>query len=53
MRTAFGWYLLLLANVIVTPYLLGVPPRCRREWRCVTITLAFLTWLLLGLESVR
>lgn len=53
MRTTSGWYWLLLGVIVVAPYLLGVPPRSARDWRCVTIAVAFLTWLLLGLQPAR
>ena len=48
MRSLPYWYLGLLLVCIVGPYLLGVRPRGRRDWRHIVVAIAFLTWLLLG-----
>ena len=53
MRTPLTWYLLLLVATMVGPYLCGVAPRSPRQWRLVSVTIAFLTWLLLGIASLR
>jgi hypothetical protein len=53
MQTPLAWYLLLLAACVVGPYLFGVRPRRRRDWMLLTITIAFLTWLLAGFAFVR
>jgi hypothetical protein len=53
MRTPFSWYVLLLLVTALGPYALGVRPRCPRQWRYVSVTVAFLTWLLLGIASLR
>ena len=53
MGTPLGWYLLLLAIILVIPYFAGVPPQSRRQWQYVLVTIAFLTWLLLGSTSLR
>jgi hypothetical protein len=53
MRTPLSWYLVLLVVILVVPYLAGVPPRSRRQWRYLLVTIAFLTWLLLGFASLR
>ncbi len=45
-------YIALAALCLVLPYLLHVRPRRLRDWRLITVTLAFLTWLLLGLASL-
>jgi hypothetical protein len=45
-------YVTLVVACVVLPYLLGVPPRSPREWRLMAITIAFLTWLLLGFVSL-
>jgi hypothetical protein len=47
------WYLWLVIGTAVAAHLLGVQPRSEREWHYVRITLGFLTWLMLGLASVR
>ena len=46
------WYVALLFACIVLPYLLGVRPRGRRDWRFMVVVIAFLTWLLLGFTFV-
>lgn len=53
MRTPPTWYLVLLLATIAGPYLCGVAPRSPRQWRFVSVTIAFLTWLLLGIASLR
>lgn len=47
------WFLALVAACIGGPYLLHVPPRTRRRWVALTVTLAFLAWVLLFLAPVR
>ena len=53
MRTPLSWYVLLVSVITIAPYVLGIPPRTPQQWRYVAITIAFLTWLLLGFASVR
>jgi hypothetical protein len=53
MGTLFAWYVLLLLVTAVGPYVLGVRPRSSRQWHYVSVTIAFLTWLLLGIASLR
>ncbi len=53
MPPQFIWFLALVAACIAGPYLLRVPPRTRRHWAAVCVTLAFLAWVLLFLASVR
>ena len=53
MRTPTFWFAVLLLVCMIAPYLLGVPPRSRRDWMWLVGTIAFLAWLLLGLASLR
>jgi hypothetical protein len=53
MRSLVAWYVLLLAFCVGLPYLLGVRPRRSRDWTYLSVTIAFLTWLMLGFASVR
>jgi hypothetical protein len=53
MRTPLAWYVFLMGICLAGPYLLGVRPRRRRDWRALTATVAFLTWLLIGFVSLR
>ena len=46
-------FALLAAACIVGPYALGVSPRTRRDWRWIAITIAFLTWVLPMMASLR
>ena len=53
MNTPAGWLSLLVACCILGPYVLGVRPRRRADWLALTLTVAFLIWLLGGFTSVR
>jgi hypothetical protein len=53
MRTPLAWYVLLVSLCVLAPYLVGVRPRRRKDWIVLTVTIAFLTWLLGGFVSVR
>jgi hypothetical protein len=53
MRSPWFWYVLLVIVCIVGPYVLGIPPRGRRDWAVMTAALGFLTWLLGGFAFVR
>lgn len=53
MRSPVSWYVLLVTLCVIGPYLMGVPPRRRRDSMILTATLAFLTWLLGGFAFVR
>jgi hypothetical protein len=53
MRSASTWFLILTGACIAAPYVLGVRPRTRRDWVCLTLTLAFLAWILPLMISVR
>jgi hypothetical protein len=48
MRSLSAWYLLLVGACVVLPYLLRLQPARRRDWTFLSVTIAFLTWLLLG-----
>jgi hypothetical protein len=52
-RSPLTWYAVLVALCLIAPYLLGVRPRQRKDWVLLTVTIAFLTWLLAGFTSVR
>jgi hypothetical protein len=52
-RTPLAWFVLLAGICLMGPYVFGVRPRTRRDWVSVTLTLAFLTWLLVGFASLR
>jgi hypothetical protein len=52
-RTAYFWYGLLLITCIGAPYLAHVRPRSRADWLMLRTTITFLTWLLVGLITVR
>lgn len=47
------WFLVLALASVVGPYALRVPPRTRRQWLYIAITLAFLAWLLPLMVSLR
>ena len=51
MRTFSFWCLVLVATCLVGPYVFGVRPRRRRDWFALAIVIAFLIWLLPGLDS--
>lgn len=53
MRSAGTWFLVLALVCVIAPYLLGVRPRTRRHWAYLAITIAFLTWLLAYMTSLR
>ncbi len=46
-------YAALLVALIVLVYVLRMQPRRYRDWRWIALTVGFLTWLLLGLASLR
>ena len=52
-RTPLFWWIVLVSSCIVFPYLIGTPPRTRRDWMLLTATIAFLTWLLAGFTFLR
>jgi len=53
MRTPLAWYILLVSLCILAPYAFRIRPERRRDWIWITVTIAFLTWLLAGFASLR
>jgi hypothetical protein len=53
MESPSTWFLTLAGVCVGGPYLLGVRPRTRRQWRYVTLTIAFLAWILPLMASLR
>jgi hypothetical protein len=53
MRSALTWFVILAGVCIAGPYVLGVPPRTRRDRFYLGLTLAFLAWILGLMISVR
>jgi hypothetical protein len=53
MNTPGVWLMMLAALCVAGPYLLKVRPRRRADWIALTVTLAFLAWLLGGFSSLR
>jgi hypothetical protein len=53
MRSAAAWFFLLAGLCIFGPYLLGVPPKTRRDRVYLAITIAFLVWILPLMISLR
>ena len=47
------WFVILTAACLVGPYLLGVPPRARRQWVYIAITIAFIAWILPLMAALR
>jgi hypothetical protein len=45
-KSAGFWFLVLLAVCIIGPYALRVRPTTHRQWTYVTITIAFVAWVL-------
>ena len=50
--SAGSWLLLLVAVIVVGPYVLGVPPRSARDWRAIMITVIFVG-VRLGIGTLR
>lgn len=53
MRSAVKWFLILASGCMFGPYVLGVPPKTRRDWMFVAVALAFLAWVLPLMISLR
>jgi hypothetical protein len=53
LKSSTFWFVVLALGSVVGPYALRVPPRTRRQWVCVAITLALLAWLLPLMVSLR
>ena len=51
--SANAWFLVLAAACMLGPYVLGVPPKTRRQRHYIAITLAFVAWLLPLMVSLR
>jgi len=47
------WFVVLAVASTLGPYVLRVPPRTRRQWLYISITLALLAWLLPLMVSLR
>ena len=53
MNTTYGWLMTLVALCVAGPYVFKVRPSRRIDWLALTVTLAFLVWLLGGFTSLR
>ena len=53
MRSPVNWFWMLATVCIVAPYVLGVRPTTATQRRYVSLTIAFLAWILLLMTSVR
>jgi hypothetical protein len=53
LRSPTFWFGVLALVSVVGPYALRVPPRTRRQWLYIAITLALLAWLLPLMVSLR
>jgi len=52
-RSPNFWFAILAGICVIGPYVLRVQPRTRRQWLCVAVTLALLTWLLPHMAALR
>jgi len=48
-----AWFLVLTAVCLVGPYVLGFPPKTRRQWLYIGLTIAFVAWILPLMVSLR
>jgi hypothetical protein len=53
MNVPYTWLAVLVALCIAGPYALHIRPRRRLDWIALTVTVAFLAWLLGGFASLR
>jgi hypothetical protein len=53
MKSHTTWFLILAALCIAGPYILGVPPKARRQRVLIAVTIAFLAWLLALMAPLR
>jgi hypothetical protein len=53
MNAALVWFAALAIVCVAGPYLLGVPPRTRRQWVYLAVAIAFLAWVLPLMVSLR
>ena len=51
--SANTWFLVLSGVCLLGPYALGVPPKTRRHWWYISLTIAFVAWLLPLMASLR
>ena len=51
--TTVKWFLILLGACVASPYVLRVSQRSRRQWFYVTLTVAFMFWVLFFMGSLR
>jgi hypothetical protein len=50
LRSFAFWFLILSMTCLVAPYAVGMPPRSRHDWLALALIIAFLSWLLPGLD---
>ncbi len=53
LRSPITWFVVLAAICTIGPYVLHAPPKTRRQWLYVALTLAFIAWLLPLMVSLR
>jgi hypothetical protein len=53
LKSSTFWFVVLALASVAGPYVLRVPPRTRRQWLYIAITLAWLAWLLPLMVSLR
>jgi hypothetical protein len=53
MRSPGNWFFMLATVCVVAPYLLGLRPTTVRQRHYVSLTIAFLAWILLLMTSLR
>ena len=53
MRSSANWFFMLATICVVAPYVLGLRPTTVRQRRYVSVTIAFLAWILLLMTSLR
>jgi hypothetical protein len=53
LKSSTFWFVILVLASVVGPCALAVPPRTRRQWLYIAITLALLAWLLPLMASMR
>ena len=51
--SANAWFVILSGTCLLAPYVLGVPPKTRRHWRYIALTIAFVAWILPLMVSLR
>ena len=53
LKSSTFWFVVLALASVTGPYVLRVPPRTRRQWRYIAVTVAWLAWLLPLMVSLR